>query len=54
MEEPGAESALAARVQEALRYHCQVRLGVVLEPPLTFERTTMKAQRLVDLRTQSA
>jgi len=54
IEDPESERVLNTQVQEALRYHCQVRLGVVLEPPQTFERTTMKAQRLVDRRIQNA
>ena len=41
---------LRGRATEALRYHCQVRIGLELVPPDTFERTTMKARRVVDRR----
>jgi phenylacetate-CoA ligase len=41
---------LRARAAEALRYHCQVRIDVTLVEPGTFERTTLKARRVVDRR----
>lgn len=44
------DDALAARAAEALRYHCQVRIGLELVASGTFERTTLKAARVVDER----
>ena len=42
--------AVRAQAAEALRYHCQVRLGVELVAPGTYERATLKAKRVVDRR----
>lgn len=44
------DAELHARAAAALRYHCQVRVGLELAAPGSFERTTMKAKRLVDRR----
>jgi phenylacetate-CoA ligase len=46
--------ATRARAAEALRYHCQVRLGVELVAPETYERATLKARRVVDRRLPAA
>jgi phenylacetate-CoA ligase len=55
--EPEQESAdearlgeLRARAADALAHRCQVRLGCEIVAPGSFERTTMKARRVVDRR----
>jgi phenylacetate-CoA ligase len=47
---PDERDALARKAAEALRHHCQVRLGVELVAPGTYERATLKAKRVVDRR----
>lgn len=46
----GPPADLAARAAEALRYRCQIRIPVELVAPGTFERTTLKARRVIDRR----
>jgi phenylacetate-CoA ligase len=41
---------MRARAMEALSHRCQVRLGCEIVAPGSFERTTMKARRVVDRR----
>ncbi len=56
-EEPDDERSLGeirARALEALRYRCQVRLGCEIVAPGSFERTTMKARRVIDRRSAPA
>jgi phenylacetate-CoA ligase len=45
---------LRARAQQALTHRCQVRLGCEIVPPGSFERTTMKARRVIDRRAAGA
>ena len=45
-----AHPALAAAAQEAVRHHTLIRIPVHIVPPGTFERTTLKARRVVDKR----
>lgn len=45
---------IRARALEALSYRCQVRLGCEIVAPGNFERTTMKARRVVDRRAERA
>jgi phenylacetate-CoA ligase len=49
-----ARDQLRQRAAEALRYHCQVRVGCELVAPGTFERATLKARRVVDRRARVA
>jgi phenylacetate-CoA ligase len=57
--EPAAEcdeatrAEMRARALDALRYRCQVRLGCEIVAPGSFERTTMKARRVIDRREQT-
>ncbi len=53
--EPAAEGGedaaeLGRRAEEALRHRCHVRIGCELVAPGSFERTTLKARRVVDRR----
>jgi phenylacetate-CoA ligase len=49
-----ARDQLRQRAADALRYHCQVRVGCELVAPGTFERATLKARRVVDRRARVA
>jgi phenylacetate-CoA ligase len=46
--------AMRARALDALSHRCQVRLGCEIVAPGSFERTTMKARRVVDRRDETA
>lgn len=43
-------AALTAAAQERVTHHCQIRVPVSVVEPGTFERTTLKARRVVDRR----
>ena len=46
----GGRETLLQEANERVRHHCQIRIPVELVEPGTFERTTLKARRVVDKR----
>ena len=52
--EEGAGADLSRRAEEALRHRCLVRIGCEVVAPGSFERTTLKARRVVDRRAEAS
>jgi phenylacetate-CoA ligase len=49
-ERPEREPNVLERAEELVRDHCQIRVPVELLEPNTYERTTLKAKRVIDRR----